>query len=322
MIPFTKEEISTLRQIVFPTFSIDAVHENFDLVGGVPRLIFFNTAQQLKDLISENLNDTGAEFIKRFDGENYHSLVGSEMSYILVHLLPNPKFIEANKDCNLLAIPSNYIFSKFRRVQDNVFQNLQRMLALSENPALQQYHGLLFENLFRSKSWAGSYELTSLGGFCIYGKEQFTGKTGQTVCIEWNHSGKFSKGMKCDEGVFYLSSSLNQGALDGFVICGSIVYMFQLTAARNHPVRGDILSEIYDNIKLHANVTITNCALVFLLNECSSTLLDKVQPLHDKTQRNYSSASAIPAAIYHLVQEQWRLILPLERLLKKRNKDK
>jgi len=321
MTPFTEEEIWKLHELCFPDVARESVTENFNLVGGVPRLIFLKTSMQIKRKISSVLHAKGEAFIKGFDGVNFRGLTDPEMSYLLVHMVPDPSFEACDEDQPLLAIPTAYILNMMGIVKDNVHQNFRSMIALS-GPALQQYRGLLFENLFRSKTLTGDFKLDSLGGFCIYGKKQVAGVLGETRNIKWDRAVLLSNidDPHFEEDVFYVAASLTQGSIDGFVIVASILYFCQLTVSQVHPIRGDILSELYDVIKKDAEpILITQCALVFVLNSGQNCLLNKVQPLHDKDGKNYVSHDAIPSSIRHLASEQWKMELTMKRLQQERD---
>jgi len=100
MLPFTLEEIRKFHRLFFPHISNDLVMENFNMAGGVPRLVFHYSSLQLQCKIRRAFQLLPG----KFDGSNCYRLLDCDESYLLVHLLPDPACKDCDEDSPLMAI--------------------------------------------------------------------------------------------------------------------------------------------------------------------------------------------------------------------------
>ena len=85
------------------------------------------------------------------------------------------------------------------------------------------------------------------------------------------------------------------------------LYLFQVTVAASHPVKGRGLQSIIKVVQAKLGALLQG-RLVFVVPEAATTL-DKLQPLHNTDNGNYASLKSIPQVLRALAKEQWQLVL-------------
>jgi len=153
---WTCPEVDQLRVTIFNTMDMNKMYERFDLIGGIPRLIFSQT--NLEEAVSAAINRSSFEKCTQMNG----ILEGSEdISHVLVHLEPDQDYTDP-----VVKFGSSYIKQKLVEFfSDRELQKLRSFLTTS--PQLT-FSGSLRGGLF--EGWAdqilirgGTFQTRNLG---------------------------------------------------------------------------------------------------------------------------------------------------------------
>jgi hypothetical protein len=292
------EELLRMRETMFPNVTVEKVAEQFNMYGGVPRFVLEKAGEG--DLTLTTALDATVDFgaLLRAIGNGAGS--ESEVHSTLVHLVPVP----GDYRRTVLHWASEWVVEGvLKRYHQAVLANLREMVLFSESlsPAAT-LRGWLFE----------AYAHEQLANAKVPVLHLLPLTADQAVAFPHFTVPKprvFPNGTSLSTlaaGVYHRPAKRNLESVDGFAKVGTTLYLFQMTVAQSHPVKGQGLLDIINTFGQDC----TQTHLVFVLPDCNSPLTKFNSPQKLLTLAK-TEFLALPPKLRDDVFQQWVCTVPL-----------
>lgn len=283
------EESQTLNEI--RNIPEEELYARFELVGGVPRLIFSLDLQQLSDMISKTLNEKGSLIANKFFTSGYQ-MSDDEISYLIIHLHP-----PINGYC---SISDNYKFAS-AYIWENFYEKYKQIiLSQSANyfnggPGAYRgsFDGFHFEAVCLTAIPLAEHihEVTSLNNSGLI----------KELSIPPSRKVNFRDDQTVESDVLYIPTSKNFESGDAFYLSNNELFVLQITIAETHPVKANGLQKIFDFFR-NGGISNFTCHLVFVVPK-DGKLVNK----QNITTKEGKIAKHMSSAVVEFDEHQWRL---------------
>jgi hypothetical protein len=297
----TLDEIQRMRAAVFPGVSVAQVEELVGIYGGIPRSVL-QLAPQGRQSMDSALTKT-CDYAKLMDlvaaAAGSQTETEAKIASTLVHLVPDPE----NPTRSTLHWASEYVVNEvLQRCQAAVMADLKRMVLYADSlhPAAT-LRGWLFEGYAHLQLARGAVEklqaLPLSSGFeRVF--PQFSSK--EPVIVP---SG--TELHTLNPNVYYRPAKRNLESVDAFAKVGQELFLFQITVAARHPVKGQGLLDIITTFGRDCTVT----HLVFVLPKpVRESAAFEVQRVITQGNADYAR---LPMDLSEQRLKQWVCYVPL-----------
>jgi hypothetical protein len=249
---WTFEELVQLNQIL--CIDLEEISHRFDLIGGVPRHIFYGRLKDLQREIEISLRETGGEIAKHFF-EDGLGMTDSTISDHLIHLYPDPLHGYCTRQRNY-EFASRHIWKQIYDIHHHVI--------------LRQFQDY-FNGATNKDSFAG-YHFENI---CLYGRPIAqtvqrivpfcsTNQPRELPIPTAQHINFKIQQIDLVPNVLYVPTEKNFESGDAFYLNEEgELFVFQTTVGEFHPVKARGLNNIYALFRDTA--VIENCHLIFVV---------------------------------------------------------
>ncbi|CAG8721766.1 9251_t:CDS:2, partial [Funneliformis mosseae] len=238
---WSEDELEECRSLIYPEFSKDNLHESYQLCGGIPRMIFKYTLDEIDDMITASVDNIDTRLFR------YISTVseGDVYSHNLVHIHTNEKQINVIiNERTFFKLPYTSCELKFAStiVGNKVFARLKEfykeetykfVFASASVSLLGSVRGYMFEIIAHNELSAGKTFLTrSLEKH----KKSSRGKELELKLPRLTTKNCYTVD-DIEDGKYCKPVAKNFETIDAIYIGKDYDFTFQMTVGRTHDIK-------------------------------------------------------------------------------------
>lgn len=165
---WSEAELEECRSLIYPEFSKDNLYESYQLCGGIPRIIFKYTLDEIDDMITASVDNIDTNIFRYIgtlsEGDNYsHNLVHIHTNEKQMNVIINEHtFVRPPYTSCELKFASTIVGDKvFARLKQYYKEEIYKFVFASASVSLlDSIHGYMFEIIAHNELSAGKTFLT------------------------------------------------------------------------------------------------------------------------------------------------------------------